>query len=121
MYRGQAGMFAWILHRVSGIAVLFFLVLHILDTATVLWGRDAYELLPNYVYKQAWFRPFEAALIGAVIYHAINGLRVIAIDFWDGAVAYQRQLWYGVMVVSLVTIIPITFIIMAPVLGIRVR
>jgi succinate dehydrogenase / fumarate reductase cytochrome b subunit len=121
MYRGQEGMFAWIIHRVSGLAVLFFLLLHILDTATVLWGPFWYELLPNLVYKQAWFRPFEAALIGAVLYHAINGVRVIIIDFWPGSADYQRQLWWGVVALSAITILPITAIIVAPVVGIHLR
>lgn len=121
MYRGQAGMFAWILHRVSGLGVVFFLILHILDTAAVLWGPEAYEFLPNVVYKQLWFRPFELALIAAVMYHAFNGLRVIVIDFWQGAEAYQKQLWWAVMALFIITMIPITYMIMAPVFGIQVH
>lgn len=121
MYRGQSGMFAWILHRVSGLGVVFFLLLHILDTAAVLWGPAAYEFLPNIVYKQLWFRPIELALIGGVLYHAYNGLRVIIIDFWDGATAYQQQLWWLVMALFIASMIPVSYMIMAPVFGIRVH
>lgn len=121
MYRGQVGMYAWILHRVSGLAVVFFLLLHILDTAAALWGPQAYEFLPNVLYKQYWFRPFELALIAAVMYHAFNGLRVIIIDFWDSAAYYQRQLWWAVAILFIVVMIPITYMMMGPVFGLQVR
>jgi len=43
MYRGGAGHWAWILHRLTGLGVLVFLLIHILDTGLVLFGPAVYD------------------------------------------------------------------------------
>ena len=35
IYRGGQGMWTWVLHRITGVAVFFFLLVHVLDTALV--------------------------------------------------------------------------------------
>ncbi|MCA9913416.1 MAG: hypothetical protein KC496_08700, partial [Anaerolineae bacterium] len=32
-YRGAIGQWSWILHRLTGLGVVFFLVLHVIDTS----------------------------------------------------------------------------------------
>lgn len=113
-YRGGEGMWSWILHRGSGLMVLGFLFLHILDTSLLGFGRHHYDSIVG-IYKTAWFRPLEVLLVGAVIYHAMNGLRVILVDFWDRGVAYERQLATTVNVVTLVLFIPSAIIMLKPI------
>lgn len=81
----------WILHRVTGVGVLFFLLIHILDTALVLFGPEAYNHALN-IYRHPLFRLSEIALFGAVLFHAINGVRIIIVDFWPNASRYHRQM-----------------------------
>ena len=94
--------------------VLGFLFLHILDTSLIGFGKHHYDTFVN-IYKTAWFRPLEVLLIGAVIYHSMNGLRIVLVDFWDRGVRYERQLSVAVNVVSLVMFVPSAFIMLKPI------
>lgn len=113
LYKGGSGMWAWMLHRGSGLLVLGFLFLHILDTSLISFGKHHYDSIVN-IYKHAWFQPLEVLLVGAVIYHSINGLRVILIDFWDKGAARQRQLTKAANIVALVLFVPSAFIMLKP-------
>ncbi|MGQ0679369.1 MAG: succinate dehydrogenase, cytochrome b556 subunit [Actinomycetota bacterium] len=113
-YRVGLGMWSWILHRGSGLAVLGFLFLHILDTSLLMFGPGAYNTMAQ-IYESALFRPLEVALMFLVIYHAFNGLRVILVDFWAKGVRYQRQLNFAVMTITLTLFIPSAFIMLRPI------
>jgi succinate dehydrogenase / fumarate reductase, cytochrome b subunit len=80
-YRGRFGQYEWLFHRISGLGVVLFLLLHIVDTSTVYFAPSAYIFFVA-LYKNPVFGLLEIALAAAVIYHAINGLRVIIMDFW---------------------------------------
>ena len=57
----------------------------------------------------------EVALAGAVLYHGINGIRVIVIDFVQNATRIQKQMWYAVWAAFLVLFLPTAFIMLRPV------
>ena len=97
LYRGQEGMWSWVLHRITGVAIYFFLLVHVLDTALVRLSPEAYNAVIN-TYKTPIMGLGEIALVGAIGYHALNGLRIILVDFWSKGTKYQRQLFWGVLV-----------------------
>ncbi len=113
-YRGREGYWAWVLHRISGVGVLVFLVLHVFDTMLVGFGPEAYNHTVETLYRNPVGRIGEVVLVAALVYHAANGLRIIAIDFWDGATRLQRQLWYGVWVVFGMLLVPAAIIMLRP-------
>ena len=113
-YRGREGYWAWLLHRVSGVAIILFLFLHVLDTSLIGFGPSAYETFVSF-YRVPVFRVLEVALSGAVLYHGINGLRIILIDFVETATRIQRQLWYVVWASFLVLFLPAGFFMLRPV------
>jgi succinate dehydrogenase / fumarate reductase cytochrome b subunit len=117
VYRGREGQWAWILHRISGLGVLAFLCLHIVDTSLLLAGEAAYNHLIRAVYQQWWFQPLEIALGGALVFHALNGLRVILIDFWDRGVRYERRLWQVTLVLFVLLTVPLAAVMLAPFAG----
>src|SRR6478735_5957387 len=80
IYRGDLGQYAWILHRVAGAGIVFFLLIHIIDIMLIGFGRDVYDEAVS-VYSAAFLVPMEIALVGAVFYHTLNGLRIILINF----------------------------------------
>ncbi len=43
LYKGREGQWSWIAHRVTGVGILLFLFAHIIDTALVGWGPEAYN------------------------------------------------------------------------------
>ncbi len=100
-YRGREGHYAFILHRVAGLGVLLFLILHVFDIFLVSFGEDVFnDFLQLYTHPIA--RILEVGLIFGVVYHAFNGLRIIIIDFWPKTTVYERQMWRLVMLVTLI-------------------
>nr|WP_269453873.1 succinate dehydrogenase, cytochrome b556 subunit [Pseudoclavibacter sp. 13-3] len=104
MYRGREGMWSWVFHRITGVAIFFFLLVHILDTALVRLSPEAYNAVIG-TYKNPLMGLGEIALVAAIAFHALNGLRVILIDFWSKGTQYQRGLFYAVMIVWLALMI----------------
>jgi succinate dehydrogenase / fumarate reductase cytochrome b subunit len=90
-YRVKTGMAAWLLHRITGLGLVFYLILHINVTASL---HD-----PVYFNKvmgflgSPLFRFLEIGLLACVIYHAMNGIRVIWVDFFGGSAYHQKIFW----------------------------
>jgi succinate dehydrogenase / fumarate reductase cytochrome b subunit len=78
-YRPREGMIAFLLHRISGLAVLLFLSIHIVDTSTVYFFPSFYEEFLA-VYRSPFFMLAEIALVAGVIYHGLNGFRIALFD-----------------------------------------
>lgn len=99
VYQLKEGQIAYILHRVSGVAVILFLFVHLVENFFLLMGPEAYNAAIG-IYDNWAFRLGEFALIAAVVYHALNGLRIIVVDFWQASTRYQKPMWYAVMLLS---------------------
>ena len=93
LYRGREGMWSWVLHRITGTAIFFFLLVHILDTSLIRLNADAYTNVIA-TYKTPIMGLGELALVAAIGLHALNGLRIIAIDFTSWGLKYQRVLFW---------------------------
>jgi succinate dehydrogenase / fumarate reductase cytochrome b subunit len=93
LYRGREGMWSWVLHRITGIAIFFFLLVHILDTALVRISPEAYNAVIG-TYKTPIMGLGEIALVAAIGLHALNGLRIILIDFWKLGPKLQRVMFW---------------------------
>lgn len=93
LYRGREGMWSWVLHRITGVAVFFFLLVHILDTALVRLSPEAYNAVIG-AYKTPIMGLGEIALVAAIGLHALNGLRIIAIDFLTIGPRIQRIMFW---------------------------
>jgi succinate dehydrogenase / fumarate reductase cytochrome b subunit len=108
LYRGGDGMWTWVLHRITGVSVFFFLLVHVLDTALVRVSPEAYDLVIA-SYKTPIVNLLEVGLVGAVLYHALNGLRIILVDFWAKGPRYQRQMTWAIATVWLLLMVPGTY------------
>lgn len=108
IYRGGQGMWTWVLHRITGVAVFFFLLVHVLDTALVRVSPQDYDTIIA-SYKTPIVNLLEVGLVGAVLYHALNGLRVILVDFWAKGPKYQRQMTWAIAAVWIALMVPGTF------------
>src|SRR5690242_5230087 len=108
LYRGREGMWSWVAHRVTGVLVFFFLFAHVLDTALVRVSPDSYDRIID-TYKNPFVNLMEVGLVGAVLYHALNGIRVMLVDFWSKGARYQRQMVWVVMTIWIVVMVPGAF------------
>jgi succinate dehydrogenase / fumarate reductase cytochrome b subunit len=110
VYRGDPGMWSWVLHRISGATIFFFLFVHVIDTALVRVSPQAYNSVVE-TYKTPIVGFMDAGLVAAVLYHALNGIRVILIDFWSEGPRYQRlMLW--IVAVVFVLVLTAAFIVL---------
>ena len=96
LYRGREGMWSWVLHRITGVAIFFFLLVHVLDTSLVRISPEAYNSVIN-EYKTPILGLGELALVAAIGFHALNGLRIILIDFWSWGTRHQRLMFWIVI------------------------
>jgi succinate dehydrogenase / fumarate reductase, cytochrome b subunit len=101
MYKGKEGQWAFFLHRLSGLALLAYLLLHTFSIGSVMLGEKFYSSIHE-IYGFVLFRLGLIGVAGAVSYHAFNGIRIILMDFTDWGVKVQRQLWYGVLLLAIV-------------------
>ncbi|GAA4284812.1 succinate dehydrogenase, cytochrome b556 subunit [Brevibacterium daeguense] len=104
LYRGGEGMWSWVAHRVTGVGIFFFLLVHVLDTALVRVSPEAYNAVIA-TYKTPLMGLAEIGLVAAIVYHAFNGLRVVLVDFWKGGPKNQRKLFWVAMVLWLVVML----------------
>ena len=52
--------------------------------------------------------------MAALVYHSLNGLRVIAMDFWPGLTPWYRPLTYAVIITTFVAMVPLGIIMITP-------
>ena len=113
-YRGREGMIAWAFHRISGVGIFAFVVLHVIDIYLVGGNPALYDEVLDF-YASVPGRLLEVVLGAALLYHALNGLRIIIIDLWPSMTAYHRFLWWGSWVIFIVVGVPGALIILRPV------
>jgi succinate dehydrogenase / fumarate reductase cytochrome b subunit len=113
-YRGGEGMLAWAFHRISGLAIWVFILLHVFDIWLASVNPPLYDEL-LVVYASAPGRVGEALLGAALLFHALNGLRIIIIDFWPALSRYHRLIWRLNWLVFFIVGLPVAWIILRPI------
>lgn len=109
-------MWSWVLHRITGATVFFFLFIHVLDTALVRISPQAYDEVIS-TYKTPIVGFMELGLVAAVLYHALNGIRVVLIDFWAQGPRYQRLMLWTIGIVWLVVMVPAGVVVAMHMIG----
>lgn len=86
----RIGMWAWLFQRVSSLAIVVLLALHL-----------------TFAYKPV----IQFLLLLAITFHASLGLRVILLDFNLVSVKYHRALIWGLLALGLIVVLIIWFAI----------
>ena len=103
LYRGQAhGQWSWVAHRITGVAIFFFLLVHVLDTALVRVSPESYNAVIG-SYKNPVMGLAEAGLVLAIVFHAFNGIRIMLVDFWAQGPRRQRLMLWVVVGLTVLT------------------
>ena len=101
-----AGQWAWALHRLTGVAIVGFLLIHVLDILLLPLAPDLYNRTIS-SYASPYLIPMEIAIVGAVLYHSLNGVRLLVLEFGSlGAKRRQAQLFFAVLGASVLLLLP---------------
>lgn len=107
-------MWSWLFHRVTGVGILLFLLVHIVDITMLGFGPTVYNAALS-VFATPIVRVITLALVGAVLYHSFNGLRIVIIDFWPKGARYQRSMFWGAIVLTAAGFLGMGYAIMLPI------
>ncbi len=107
-YKKESGSQAWIYHRISGIALIGYLFLHIYSVSPLAQGRAAFD------HKMATFSSplymiFEWLLFAVVLFHSFNGVRIVLVDWADGS-KYHKQLYAYSVVIGIIIFLAMGYI-----------
>ena len=108
-YRGAEGQWAWILHRASGLGIVLFLYMHIVSIFIAAIGPGPYEWVHKTMYTSPPAKLLEIFLGFGVFYHALNGMRIIIVDFFPALGKYQRTIVRIALVLVVLALIPYAF------------
>ncbi|MBA3945012.1 MAG: succinate dehydrogenase, cytochrome b556 subunit [Herpetosiphonaceae bacterium] len=93
-YRGGVGMLAWLLHRLSGLALVGYLLLHLYDLRAAQQSKAAFDQALAFFQTPFW-KIMDLLLVAVVLYHTLNGIRLLLFDSGSTrAIRYQRQLFW---------------------------
>ena len=112
VYQGRSGQWAFLTHRITGFLVFFFLLLHIVDVALVA-RPELYDEVHE-LYGNVLLRLFEVGLLFGLVYHSLNGLRVVMLDFFPGAIRNERRMLTWVVVLTAILTVVGGYVILKP-------
>ena len=107
-YRKDTGSKAWILHRISGIALIGYLFLHIYSLSPLSQGRAAFNAKME-LYTTPFFMILEWVLFAFVLFHSLNGIRIVLVDWADGA-RYHAKLFKYSLAIGIVLFLAMGYI-----------
>ena len=99
------------IHRVSGVGLFAFLALHIINIWLVGFGPEPFNTLAIF-YRHPAARILHVFLFFGVLFHAVNGLRLIILDFWPGLWRFRRGSVWAAAVIFLLTFVPSALLIL---------
>lgn len=113
VYRGKSGQWAFMMHRITGFLVIMFLLLHVVDVSLVNVSAHLYNDVHE-LYGNVFMRLFEIGLLGALLFHSLNGLRIIIFDFFPGAIVRQKEMLWGVTFLTVLLTVVGGYVILEP-------
>jgi succinate dehydrogenase / fumarate reductase cytochrome b subunit len=94
----STGFISWLLRRISGIALVLYLFMHLWVIGSANSGPGVFDARLNAV-QTPLFKLFEIALLAAVVYHAFDGIRLLIVHYFD-VTEYRKSLFYAVFAVA---------------------
>lgn len=102
MYR-TTGFLSFALRRFTGLALVFYLFLHIWVIGSAVGGPEVFDARLALV-QSPFFIFLEILLLAAVIYHTVDGIRLLIVHTFN-VTAYRKSLFYAVLATSAILII----------------
>ena len=111
MKNKNPGMFAFRIHRVTGVAVTIFFFLHILTLSAVFRGKDAYDhAISKFDTKTGYILQY--ILLLALAVHLLNGIRITIADFWGLTRIQKKLLWMFLYIFLIIAVVGVFAILL---------
>jgi succinate dehydrogenase / fumarate reductase cytochrome b subunit len=107
---------AFVAHRATGVAVFAFLALHVFDVALYAVSPARFDEVHE-LYGTAVMRVFECLLLFAILFHTLNGLRLVLLDVVEVRLATARLLLHVALGLTAVSGTLASVVILKPVLA----
>ncbi len=111
----NVGSVSWAMHRITGVALAIYLLPHFVTINSARSGPAAFDEALGW-YAGPLIAATEYLLVLAVAFHAFNGLRVIAVDFFDLSHT-QKALFWGVMAACTAVLLGASFVFVPRILA----
>ncbi|HFC08927.1 MAG TPA: succinate dehydrogenase, cytochrome b556 subunit [Chloroflexi bacterium] len=103
--RGRSvGGWAFVLHRLTGLVLVFYLFLHFYFLSYLARGPEAYAAMVAAM-KSLWITVLEVGLIAATLFHGLNGLRLMLMGLNVGVERHEAMFWGTVVLSALLTLV----------------
>lgn len=102
MYK-TTGFISFLFRRVSGVALVLYLFMHMWVIGSVNAGPEAFDARLAMV-QAPLFKLGEVALLAAVIYHGFDGIRILIVDFFH-ITEYRKSMFYAMFVMFIIVLI----------------
>ncbi len=104
-YRYFTGSLSYVLHRITGLALVFFLFFHILSITKAGHDPMRYDLL-YFRFQEADFKFGEIMLYAALLFHGINGMRLLLVDFvLEQTHSAKKLFWLAIALIVILLIV----------------
>ncbi len=115
-YRGKQGMLTWLLHRVTGLAIVLFVGTHVVVSFFGQQFGNDLAFAINGIYE-SW--PFQIFIYFSVLFHAFNGTRLALMDLFPSLIRYQNELiWLQWIVFIPVYVFPVAVMVSNAITGV---
>jgi len=119
MYAGKYSFerYLYLGHRLSGLGLIAYMVLHIIETANRLRGEEAWAGLMA-LFASPPFKVIEFLLFALAVFHAMNGVRLLLVELgfflgkpttpiypYKTSVLRHRPLTYIVMIIAVIVMV----------------
>jgi succinate dehydrogenase / fumarate reductase cytochrome b subunit len=108
-YKKESGGWAWIIHRISGIALTAYIYLHIYALSTLTKGKEAFDA-EMALFQKPIFKFLEWLLFAFVLAHTLNGIRIVLVDFGKGAFYHKKAFAY-LMIIGIIVFLVMGYFI----------
>jgi len=109
-YKLHTGFFAWLLHRLTGLALIFYIFVH-LYVLSYIKDPEKFESLMH-LSKHPLMKAAEAGLLFLIISHAFNGVRLTLIDIGVPTRYHKAVFWTAAGIGGLIALHGFWFLVL---------
>jgi succinate dehydrogenase / fumarate reductase cytochrome b subunit len=88
LYKGSTPYYVFALHRLTAMGIILFVGTHVAASFSMQQALGTWGTTINIIYESWWFQIF---VVFCVLFHTLNGMRVVILDIWPKLIKYSRE------------------------------